>query len=197
MCSQEKTAQDPRVLLACTCQAHSVHGYRDAGFGFRPSYTPCQPSALHSFPCSPLHPGNPTSMCMGAVAQGYAGQHEGQESATHRGCEERVLCFASWLQHSRACTVAHNLTPPGDIASAPRVYHGWGHGPLSQLDATDTFVLSLPGSSHRTQMLVTRTFCPCVHLTTHKTKTCTEDIQVPCTLSCGLLSGACFCADNK
>lgn len=62
--------------------------------------------------------------------------------------------------------------------------------PLSQLDATDTFVLSLPGSSHRMQILVTRTFCPYVHLTTHETKTCTKDTQAPFTPSCGLLSGA-------
>lgn len=167
-----------------------------ASASVRPTH-PANPVLCTPFPAHHCTLGIPHPCAWGAVAQGYAGQHEGQESATHRGCEERVLCFASWLQYSRACTVAHNLTPPGDIASAPRVYHGWGHGPLSQLDATDTFVLSLPGSSHRTQMLVTRTFCPCVHLTTHKTKTCTEDIQVPCTLSCGLLSGACFCADNK
>lgn len=54
----------------------------------------------------------------------------GQESTTHRRHEGQVLCFASWLQYSRACIVARDLAPPRDIAPAPRVYRGWGMAPV-------------------------------------------------------------------
>lgn len=109
--SQKNTAQAQVCFLPTSTRPKRSMVAGDAGFSFLPSYRPCQPEAPCSLLCSPLHPRNLTCACTGAAVQGHAGWHEGQESTAHRSPEDQGLCFASWLQHSRACTVATRPNP--------------------------------------------------------------------------------------
>lgn len=83
--------------------------------------------------------------------------------------EGQGLCVAScYSTVGGVCHGHQTLSPPKKITPVSRGHHGWD----TQVDATDTFMPSLPGSSHRTQM-----FCPRVLQSHILTMTCAEDTR--------------------